>query len=261
MQSKKTALITGASGGIGYELSKLFADNGYNLVLVARDRKKLREVHTEINVKYGVEVKTIVKDLSEPLAPDEIFQELWEEKINISVLVNNAGYATFGPFTETDLDEELKMMHVNMIALAHLTKLFLPSMLDSEDGKILNVASTAAFQPGPFMAVYYATKAFVLSFTEAIANELKHSGVTVTALCPGPTKSGFQKRAHMENSKLIEGKIMDAELVAKLGYKGMMKGKTVVITGVRNKILTETIRITPRRVATNIVRRLQEKRK
>ena len=165
------------------------------------------------------------------------------------------------PFTETDLDEELKMMHVNMIALAHLTKLVLPSMLDSEDGKILNVASTAAFQPGPFMAVYYATKAFVLSFTEAIANELKHSGVTVTALCPGPTKSGFQKRAHMENSKLIEGKIMDAELVAKLGYKGMMKGKTVVITGVRNKILTETIRITPRRVATNIVRRLQEKRK
>jgi uncharacterized protein len=153
----------------------------------------------------------------------------------------------------------LKMMQVNMVALTHLTGLFLPGMIQRQMGKILNVASTAAFQPGPLMAVYYASKAFVLSFSEALANELQHTGVTVTALCPGATASGFQKRANMEESKLFRGRIMDAQTVAKAGYRGLMANKTVVIPGLRHRMLAFSVRLTPRKVVTSFVRNLQER--
>jgi len=257
----KTALITGASGGIGYEFAKLFAKDKYNLVLVARSQKKLSEISGEFQNKFGISVKIIAKDLSVQNAPEEVFSELQGAGIKVDVLINNAGFATYGFFAETDLEEQLQMIQLNVVALTHLTKLFLKEMVQQKDGKILNVASTAAFQPGPLMAVYYATKAYVLSFSEAIANELEGSGVTVTALCPGATESGFQARANMEESKLFSGqKIMDAATVAQIGYRGLMKGQRVVVPGLKNQILSLSVRFIPRNLVTKIARSMQERR-
>lgn len=258
---KQTALITGASSGIGYDLAKLFAADGYNLVIIARDKEKLIQFASELKEKYGIFVKVIAKDLSKLEAATEIFMELeHDEAICIDVLVNNAGFAVYGPFADTHFTTELDMMRVNMITLVHLTKFFIPLMIKQERGRILNVASTAAFQPGPLMAVYYASKAFVLSFSEALANELRGTGITVTTLCPGPTTSEFQKRAQMEESKLVKGKkIMSSEEVAKIGYEGMKKGKTIVIPGFKNKVLTFLNRLVPRSFAVEVVRRIQEK--
>ncbi|MBW4597253.1 MAG: SDR family oxidoreductase [Brasilonema angustatum HA4187-MV1] len=256
---QQTALITGASGGIGYELAKLFADDGYNLVLVARNERKLAEIANDFKQKFRIAVKVIAKDLSIPTAAEEIFQQLQQEAIKVDVLVNNAGFATYGLFHKLELAPELQMMQVNMVCLTHLTKLFLKDMVKQGFGRVLNIASTAAFQPGPLMAVYYATKAYVLSFSEAIANELDGTGVTVTALCPGPTESNFQQRAAMEDSKLVSGqKIMDAETVAKIGYRALLEGRSVVIPGVKNKILAESVRFTPRKLVTKLVRSMQE---
>jgi len=244
-----TALITGASSGIGLELAQRFARNDYELVLVARNRQRLEQIAAELK-----RVKVIAKDLALSLAPEEIHQEVPK----IDVLVNNAGYTVFGKFAETPLAEELSMMQVNMTALVSLTKLYLPQMIAAGNGRILNVASTAAFQPGPLMAIYYATKAFVLSFSEAIANELEGTGVTVTALCPGPTATGFQERGKMQNSGLVKGKkIMDARTVAEVGYRALMAGKPVVIPGLKNQLLAQSIRVSPRRVVTKIVRAMQ----
>lgn len=257
---KKTALITGASSGIGYELTKLFALDRYNLVLVARSESKLQQIASELTEQYGIAVKVIAKDLALPSSPEEIWQELQTEAITIDVLVNNAGFATYGFFVETELQPELNMMQLNMVTLTHLTKLFLPEMLARQTGKILNIASTAAFQPGPLMAVYYATKAYVLSFSEALANELQGTGVTVATLCPGPTKSGFQAKANMENSKLVKDKqIMDAKKVASIGYQGLINNQTVIIPGLQNKLLALVVRFIPRNLLTRIVRSMQEK--
>lgn len=257
----KTALITGASTGIGYALSKCFAADHHNLVLVARQEQKLRQVAEELQGQFDVSVKVLVADLARPESPQKIAEEIRRESLRIDYLVNNAGFGLGGKFAETDLTVELEMMQVNMVALVHLTKLFLPEMLAHGAGKILNVASTAAFQPGPLMAVYYATKAFVLSFTEAIANELSGTGVTVTALCPGPTRSEFQQRAHIQNTRLVKAKplgFMTAEAVARIGYRGFMQGKRLVIPGLMNTIGVQSLRLAPRRVVTQVVRRLQE---
>ena len=255
---RSTVLITGASGGIGLQLATLFARDHYDLVLVARSEKKLEQLAEQLRMQFDVSVKILVKDLSIPSSPDEIYAELNQAAIEIDVLVNNAGFATYGFFAQTDLVAELQMMQLNMVTLTHLTKLLLPGMQQRKQGKILNIASTAAFQPGPLMAVYYASKAYVLSFSEAIANELKGSGVTVTALCPGPTASGFQSRAAMEQSKLVRGqKIMDVEVVAEIGYRGLMKNKTVVVPGLKNKLLAFSIRLMPRNLVTQIVRDMQ----
>ncbi len=259
-EQSPTALITGASSGIGYELTKLFARDHYNLVLVARNESKLQQIASELTEKFGIVVKVIAKDLSLFTSPEEIWQELQTEGITTDVLVNNAGFATYGLFAETELQAELNMMQVNMVALTQLTKLFLPGMVARKNGKILNIASTAAFQPGPLMAVYYATKAYVLSFSEALANELQGTGVTVSVLCPGATESGFQARASMENSKLFEGRqIMDANKVASIGYGGLINNQTVVVPGWRNKFLAFIVRFTPRGLVTKIVRNMQEK--
>jgi len=257
----KTALITGASTGIGYELSKCFAADRHNLVLVARQEPKLRQVAGELSGQFGVSAKIIVADLAKPDAPQKIVDEVNKDSLQIDYLVNNAGFGLGGKFAETDLAVELDMMQVNMTALVHLTKLFLPGMLARKSGKIMNVASTAAFQPGPLMAVYYATKAFVLSFSEAIANELAGSGVTVTTLCPGPTQSEFQQRAHIENTRLIKGNfmgLMTSEAVARIGYHGFMQEKRLVIPGLMNKMGVQSVRFSPRRVATQVARMLQE---
>ncbi len=247
-----TALITGASSGIGLELARILARERYDLVLVARNGQRLEEIAAELK---PAKVQTIQKDLTLAGATEDIHRAI----AKVDVLVNNAGYTVFGKFAETPLADELNMMQLNMTALVVLTKLYVPGMIAAGSGRILNVASTAAFQPGPLMAIYYATKAFVLSFSEAIGNELEGTGVTVTALCPGPTASGFQERGKMQDSRLVKGKkIMDARTVAEAGYKAMIAGKPVVIPGVKNKLLAQSIRFSPRSVVTKIVRNLQD---
>jgi short-subunit dehydrogenase len=246
------ALITGASSGIGLELARIFAREGYALTLVARSGRRLEEIAAELK---PAEVRVIAKDLTAPAAASEIV----EAAPDIDVLVNNAGFTVFGKFGETPLDQELNMIQLNIASLVALTKAYVPGMIRRGGGRILNVASTAAFQPGPLMAVYYASKAFVLSFSEAIANELAGTGVTVTALCPGPTETGFQARGKMENSGLVKGKkIMDARTVAEAGYQALMAGKVVEIPGFANKMLAQSVRVSPRGMVTKIVRKMQE---
>lgn len=251
-------LITGASNGIGYELAKHFAQNGYALVLVARNKKKLEELAQELQTMYSTKCYVLVKDLSIPGTSLEIAEELKQQAITVDILVNNAGFGLYGLFSETDAQETLDMIQVNISSLTHLTKLLLPGMMERKSGKILNVASTASFQPGPLMAVYYATKAYVLSFSEGLANELAPYGVTVTALCPGPTATGFEQRAGFGASQLFKG--MSAKQVAVIGYEGLQQGKPVVIPGLKNWLLASSVRFIPRRVITKIIRRFQETR-
>lgn len=258
--SKETVLITGASGGIGYEFAKVFAQNGYNLVLVARGEKKLREIAQELEQAHRVSVHVIAKDLTDPASPKVLYTELQTASIEVDVLVNNAGFATYGLFAEIDLDKELQMMQLNMVTLTYLTKLFLRDMLKRRKGKILNVASTAAFLPGPLMAVYYASKAYVLSFSEALSNETQGTGVSVTALCPGPTESGFQARANMEDSKLVSGGgLMATATVAEIGYQALMNAEALVVPGLSNRLSTLLPRFLPRRLVTKLVRNAQER--
>jgi uncharacterized protein len=255
----KTALITGASGGIGYELALLLARDRYDCILVARSADKLHALAARLESEFRVKTLVVAKDLSKPSAVDEIYEEATAAAMKVDVLVNNAGFPVFGLFSETELETELEMLQVNVVALTQLTKLFLKGMIDRRYGRILNLASTAAFEPGPLMAVYYASKAYVLSFSEALANELRGTGVTVTALCPGPTRTGFQKRGAMEDSRLVQGRIADAESVALAGYKGLIAGKTIVIPGLTNKVVPWIVRVSPRGVVTRVVRRMQER--
>jgi len=252
------ALITGATEGIGYELAKCFARDRHDLVLVARNKEKLERVASEISASCGVRVSTIVQDLSVQEGARRAFDEVRSQGVAVDFLVNNAGVGTYGLFAEADLERELAMMQLNMISLTVLTKLFLPEMLRRRSGRILNVASTAAFQPGPLMAVYYATKAYVVSFTEALANELQGSGVAASVLCPGPTRSRFQESAGMGASKLFRSGVMEASDVAETGYRALMKGKTTIIPGLRNKMLAFSVRLGPRKLLPSIVRRFQE---
>jgi len=255
----KTALITGASGGIGYELALLLARDRYDCILVARSRETLSALANRLKADFGVTSLVLAKDLSKPSAVDEIYEEVTAAAMKVDVLVNNAGFPVFGLFSETELETEVEMLQVNVVALTQLTKLFLKGMIERRYGRILNLASTAAFEPGPLMAVYYASKAYVLSFSEALANELRGTGVTVTALCPGPTRTGFQKRGVMEDSRLVQGRIADAESVALAGYKGLIAGKTIVIPGLTNKLIPWVVRVSPRGVVTRVVRRMQER--
>ncbi len=258
---KTTALITGASSGIGLELAKEFAKHSHNLVLVARSADKLESLKTELVKDYGIEVLNIPKDLSQPGAPQEIYQTLKEKNISIHYLINNAGFGDFGFFHETNWDKEASMIDLNVRSLTEMTKLFVRDMVANRNGRILNLASTASFQPGPLMAVYYATKHYVLSFSEAIANELRDYNVTVTALCPGPTASGFQSASDIEDSKLVKGKkLPTSKEVAVYGYKALMKGKRVAIHGTMNRLLAESVRFMPRNMVTKTVRKLQEKK-
>jgi uncharacterized protein len=252
-----TALITGASGGIGYELAKLFAQDHYNLVLVARSGPKLAQVAEELKNQNGISVTVIPLDLTLPNAPQSLFEDVRRAGIQVDVLVNNAGYGVYGEFAKLPLMEDIGMLQLNVAALTVLTKLFLQPMLERRAGKILNVASTAGFQAGPMMAVYYASKAYVISFSEAVANELQGSGVTVTCLAPGATDTGFQGRAGTENSVLFRAvKPMDAKTVALDGYRGLMAGKTLVISGFRNWLVAESVRFAPRKLVTAISRKV-----
>jgi short-subunit dehydrogenase len=255
----KTALVTGASSGIGLELARLFAADGYRLVLVARNRGVLRALGDELQAKHRIEVRVSPKDLAHPASPVELYQELQEAGIVLDVLVNNAGFGGSGPFLSTDWNNEAEMMQVNMVALTHLTKLFLPQVR-AREGKVMNVASVAGFLPGPYMAIYYATKAYVISFSQALAEELRGTGTTVTCLCPGPVETGFQKRAHLGESNLVRSPLLvDVETVARAGYEGMKQGKRLVIPGWKNRAAVEGLRLAPRGTVTKMVSRMHEK--
>jgi uncharacterized protein len=256
-----TAVVTGASSGIGREFARLAAKDGRDVVLVARRVERLEELARELTQRFGVAARAIAADLADPASPPRIFGEITEQHREVDLLINAAGLGVLGFFADTSLEKELETIRVNVLASTELTKLFLPAMLKRRRGVIVNLASTAAFQPGPLMAVYYASKAYVLSFTEALAEELHGTGVTATALCPGPTITEFQKRAGMEDTLLFSGLLVsDAAFVARKGYEGAMKGKRVVVPGFANRVLSYGARLGPRRLATRIARKLQEKR-
>jgi uncharacterized protein len=258
-QPSKVALITGASGGIGLELALVFAKRGHDLVIVARSLEKLQELAQSLQQQYNIRVRVIAADLSEMSSVKNIYQTLKQENITVEYLINNAGFGDFGLFIESDWDKQEQMINLNITALTYLTRLYLPEMVNRKSGRIMNVASTASFQPGPLMSVYYASKAYVLHFSEAIADEVRNSGVTITALCPGATESGFQKAAANEESKLIKGKkLPSSKEVAEYGYSAMMKGKRVAVHGTLNYLMTLGPRFAPRRLVVWIARKIQE---
>jgi uncharacterized protein len=252
----KTALITGASSGLGFDFVKLFAKDGYNLVLVARNEKKLMEIKADFQ---NIDVTVIAKDLSVPGASKEIYDELQKQGIAIDVLVNNAGFGLSGKFEEIDLKRQTEMINLNITALTELTHYFLPQMKQRNAGKILNVASTAAFIPGPLMAVYFATKAYVLSFSEALCEELVGSNVSVTTLCPGATKTNFGAVANVEDSKMFSS-ADNSEEVAKQGYHALLKGQKLIITGGFNKMAAFAPRFLPRKTITKISKKFTAKK-
>lgn len=263
----RTALVTGASGGIGAALARLFAADGYDVALVSRGQARLEAVAEEIRAAHGVRAHVVAQDLAEPGAPAELHARFEREGIPVDVLVNNAGFGLMGPFVHTggeaatDVAREMEMIQLNVAALVHLSKLFLPGMVARGRGGVLNVASTAAFQPGPEMAVYYATKAFVVSFGEALRVELEGTGVHVSTLCPGPTETAFAEAANMHGSGLFAGGVMDAETVARIGYDGFHAGRGIVITGLKNRVMAHATRLVPRGVAARIARKAQARRK
>jgi short-subunit dehydrogenase len=255
---KYAALITGASSGIGYELAKILAREGYDVVLVARRQDKLTALQQSLEAQYAIEARTIVADLTEPDAPQQVFDTIMQWQWAIAVLVNNAGFGDHGLFLKSDWSRQQHMIQLNILALTHLTHLFLPGMVSRSQGQILNVASTAAFQPGPLMSVYFASKAYVLSFTEAIANELKGTGVTATTLCPGPTQSEFATAAGLQAIGVEGQNLPTSAEVAEFGYRAMQTGQTVVVHGLRNRVLAFLVRFLPRNTMTQLVRQVQE---
>jgi short-subunit dehydrogenase len=254
--TRPRALVTGASAGIGRALAAILAREGHDLVLVARREPELSALAVELKETYGADSQVVTADLARPDAAKAIVDELGPDAV-VDVLVNNAGFGGHGAFYERDRDAELRMLAVNVTALTDLTRLVLPGMVKRGRGRVLNVASTAAFQPGPFMAVYYASKAYVLSFSQAIAEELSGTGVTVTALCPGVTETEFQKVAGVEDVPLTKGPLsMTADAVAEAAYAGMTRGKLLVVPGLHNKIGAQSTRLAPRKVMLKVVRRL-----
>jgi short-subunit dehydrogenase len=256
-----TALVTGASAGIGLAIARACAGDGWDVVLVARGEPALRAAATELE-RLGVRARYLVADLARPEAPAELAARLESEGTRVDALVNNAGFGLVGPFQTNDWARERDMIQVNVTALSELTKRLLPGMVARRSGRVLNVASTAAFVPGPLMAVYYATKAYVLSFSQALANELAGTGVTVTALCPGPVRTRFAETAGAGSSNLFQGPlVMDAERVAQIGYAAMMRGRAVVVPGLLNRILTQGTRLMPRATLAAVARRVAEEKR
>ena len=259
-RARETALITGTSSGIGLDLAQLMAPD-FDLIITARNQTELEKIARELQATHGNLVHVIPADLTLREAPQQLFSEIERRGLPVDILINNAGFGLYGPFAESDSKTSLAMVEVNIAALTALTRLALPGMIQRKRGRIMNVASTAGFQPGPLMAVYYATKAYVIMFSEAIANELKGSGVSVTCFCPGATATKFAGRANMEESRLFKMGAMKSRDVARAGYKGMMAGKGMVIPGLLNKTIAMSVRFSPRKLVTQISRSLQEKAK
>ncbi len=254
----RTALVTGASGGIGYALAAVFAENKFDLVIIARSTEKLEDIRREFETRHGIKVDVITADLMDPVAPSLIAWEITARGVTIDVLVNNAGFGTWGPFEASDWQAQAGMLQVNIVALTQLTRLLLPGMLYRGRGSILNVASTAAFAPGPLMSVYFASKAYVHSFSAALAREVAGRGVTVTCLCPGPTASGFQQRAANTHIRVNKGRrLAPARLVAEYGYRAMVQGQAVAIYGLDNRLVVFLTRFLPTSLVARCVQFLQ----
>jgi short-subunit dehydrogenase len=251
------ALVTGASTGIGREYAYLCAEKGYDVALVARSESKLQAIASDINQKTGRNAYVFARDLSRPTGPEELFNDVACTKIPVEVLINNAGFGLCGKFWELDAAEQMQMVQLNINSLTMLSRFFLPQMIAQKRGMILNVASIAAFQPGPLMAIYFASKSYVVSLSEALFNEAHDYGVTVTCLCPGPTTTEFNKRAKM-NPKFFEANAMDAATVARLGWDGMQARKPLVIAGRKNAFLAFMTRLVPMHVAAGLARKFQE---
>ena len=256
-----TALVTGASSGIGDALARLIARGGANVVLVARNAARLNALAGELARAHGIQATVVAQDLSEPDAAGRLAADLAARGVTVDILVNNAGFGTSGPFWQIPADDDARLLQVNIVALTMLTKHLLPGMIERRRGRVLNVASTAAFQPGPLMATYYASKAYVLSFSDAISEETSGTGVTVTCLCPGPTDTAFQDRAGVRESRLFTARtVMSVDEVARAGYEGMLAGRRLVVPGASNKAGTLLVRFAPRRLVSGLVRRLNETR-
>ena len=260
MSVRGTALITGASSGIGAEFARVFAARGHDLILVARRRDALEAIAGQVEGRHRVRAVVMPFDLAEQDAPARLFEAVHGAGLQVDILVNNAGFGLAGEFAETDIERELEMIQVNVVALTQLTKLFLGPMLQRRSGGILNVASVAGLFPGPLRSVYYATKAYVLSFTEAIAEELRDSGVTVTALCPGPVATEFHGISGGTAESFGPKSIADVSEVARFGYRALQAGTRVAVPGVQNKIVVQARRLAPRRLVTRLVRLVQERR-
>lgn len=255
---KQTVLITGASGGLGLALAHRFAKDGFDLILTARSADKLDTAKAAIETAHGVRVTSIPLDLGAPHAAKTLMAAVEEQGLRVDILVNNAGFGDFGAFADSDIDKQSAMVQLNVTALMELTHAVLPSMRQHGRGKILNVASIAAFQQGPYMSVYYATKAFVLSFSQALAYELKNSGITVTTLCPGPIDTAFVQAADLGRSKLFRSlPVSTAQAVADYGYKALMKGKTVAVHRLLNKLLVFSVRFVPRSLVSKTICKIQ----
>ena len=256
-RSGKTALVTGASAGLGLHFARVFARDGHDLVLVARRQDRLDQLATELSQAYGTRSTVIAADLTDPKTPLSIHEQLIRAGIEVDFLVNNAGFGNNGAFADHDVTRELDAVELNVKALTHLTGLVLPAMLARGSGRILNVASLAGFLPGPFMATYYASKAYVLSFTEALAHELRDTGITVTALCPGPTATEFAQVAGAERTQLFRS-VADAAAVARYGYRSMLRGRIIAIPGAKNKFAGLVLRTSPRKALRILAERLNK---
>lgn len=257
-----TAVVTGASSGIGYEFARLLAREKYDVVLVARNLDRLNDIRQEVQTRHGVRALVVPADLTREDAAPGICQEIRSAGLQVDMLINNAGFGYCGPYTEQSWENEQHILQVNLMSLAHLTRLILPDMIARKKGYICNVASTAAFFPGPFMAVYYATKAYVVSYSRALRNELRGSGVCVSALCPGPTATNFQTVANVQDTRLFQlGNMATAADVAEYGYRCLLKNKAVAIPGWSNRFLVFTSRFLPRETVTGMVRWVQETKK
>jgi len=258
--TRPLALVTGASGGLGYEFARLLAERGHDLVLVARTGAPMEELAQWAEARHGVAVTVLPKDLSHPGAGGEVADELAERALHLDVLINNAGFTQLAPFAESDEQVMMSMLRVNIETLTQLTRRVVPGMVERGSGRIVNLASLAAFQPGPSMAVYYASKAYVLNFSIALNVELEGSGVTVTALAPGPVATGFQARAAMEDARLVKGrKLPSAAEIAEWGWAEAEKGKPFAVHSPRWKFIAFTLRFLPRRTAARIAARTNDR--
>jgi short-subunit dehydrogenase len=257
--ARRTALVTGASGGIGLEFARRFAKEGYNVVLVARSKDQLEVLAAQLTDQFGVRAVAIAADLAQDSAPQAVYDQLTAMNLHIDVLVNNAGLPDYGLFHLADTNKQMQMIHLNIGALTHLTRLVLPGMIERGYGRVINIASTAAFMAGPLMSVYYASKAYVLSFSDAIANELEGTGVKVSVLAPGPVASGFQARAGMEKSRLVQQGLMSAQELIDQVFTPLMEGKPLVIPGLRNKVIPILARLLSRGAAARLTRAAQER--
>lgn len=259
MNTKKIALITGASAGIGKEFANIHAERGGDLIIVARSKDKLKKLKKELVAKYNVQVMVIAKDLSFLEAPKEVYDEIQKAGLEIDYLINNAGFGGQGKFHEREWDQDLAMINLNVLALTALTRFFLPEMVNRNSGKILNVSSTASLMPGPLQAVYYATKAYVTFFSNAIAEELHDTNITVTNLMPGATETEFAKVSGMDKTDLFKN-AFSARSVAEKGYEAMLSGKLDIIAGVSGgqKLMMSMIPLMPKKMMLKQIRQMQE---